>query len=533
MDRYVLANAAILPKVLSTLHTGIIIFDASKTAMPVIYSNYAICDMLMAKPLELLDKTFEEALAYMCPDPYMQDAIKEMALHQGDGFLELENRNVANPIWYNLEMSTVQDQENDIDLLMCSFENRTEWKMRDEQLLQSQRLEGLGQLAGGVAHDFNNLMSIIDGYARFAKKESESNEAAIAYMDKISSAVKRGAALTQQLLAFGRKNVVVETITDLGSLLKEQKSLLEPLVDDSIKMNINIEEHVSVECAPESLTQILINLIVNARDAMPMGGELTIEVLCKDPPANLLVGKIANPLGYGCLRITDTGHGMPEKVRQRIFDPFFTTKDQGKGTGLGLSMAYGLMQQMKGFITVDSIVGRGTTFHLYFPLSAKQPVRKILNIEEDGLENLALDGYTALVAEDEPDLLDIVGSMLEEMGMNVIKAYNGNDALVKQEDYDGDIDFLVTDVVMPELNGVHLSELFETVRPKTKTIFMSGYPAGNDNVNRIEMPAGAYLVPKPIAYDKLSYILKQMSCPDFENSLERIAGDFTEDTDHA
>ena len=527
MDRYVLSNAAILPSVLSGHKTGIIVFDTNRPGAPLIYSNYIICEMLMVKPQELLEKPFEEALVYICPDTDLHEQIIQMSQTPGGGYLEIENRNVAMPLWYNLDISPVHVKDGALDLIVCTLENRTEAKLRDSQLLQSQRLEGLGQLAGGVAHDFNNLMSIMDGYARFAKKASEGNDIVCDYLDKISDAVQRGAALTRQLLAFGRENIVTETVIDLGSLLEEKKSLLEPLVDDSIQINFLAQDNVSVECAPESLIQILINLIVNARDAMPNGGELTLEVLCKNPPANLLIGKEGSPLGYGCLRITDTGCGMPEKIRQRIFDPFFTTKDQGKGTGLGLSMAYGLMQQMKGFITVDSVVGRGTTFHLYFPLSSKRPMQKILKGQEEG-EQIRLDGFTALVAEDEPDLLDIVGGMLEQMGMTVIKASNGNEALVKQEDYKGDIDFLLTDVVMPELNGVHLSELFESIRPKTKTIYMSGYPSTGSTA-RIEMPEGSYMVPKPIAYDKLAYILHRMSVPGFEKSLEHMAGNINEE----
>ncbi len=527
MHRYVLSNSAILPSVLSALKTGIVVFDMGKEGTPVIYSNYAVCEMLMTKPQELLDKPFEETLVYLCPDTDLHEQIIEMTKTPGGGFLEIENRNVAVPIWYSLDIEPVHIEKNSTDLLVCIVENRTEIKVRDSQIMQAQRLEGLGQLAGGVAHDFNNLMSIIDGYARFAKRASEGNEIVCSYLDKISSAIERGAALTNQLLAFGRENIVVETVTDLGLFLQDQRTLLEPLMDDSIIMKFLVEDHLSVECAPDLLTQIMINLVVNARDAMPDGGQIDIEVLCKNPPANLLVGKKEASLGYGCLRVTDNGCGMPEKVRQRIFDPFFTTKGQGKGTGLGLSMVYGLMQQMNGFITVDSVVGQGTTFHLYFPLSSKRPVQKVVTAG-DNLEDIRLDGFTALVAEDEPDLLEIVGGMLEQMGMTVITACNGNDALVKQEDYEGDIDFLLTDVVMPELNGVHLSELFETIRPKTKTIYMSGYPAGG-GAARIQMPEGSYLVPKPIAYDKLAYILRRMSAPNFENSLEHMAGNTNEE----
>ncbi len=376
------------------------------------------------------------------------------------------------------------------------IEDTTENKIMQGQYLQSQRLEALGQLAGGVAHDFNNILSIIDGYARIAKKKASEAPEAAAYLEHIAQAVKRGAALTGQLLTFGRHKVVKDMVVDLGALICDQEPLIRPLMDASIALSIKTEDQVYVQVAPDHICQILLNLCINARDAMPDGGNLIVEL------SKLEVSSFA------VLRIIDTGCGMPPDVRARMFDPFFTTKDQGKGTGLGLSMVYGLVKDMRGDIDVVSKVGAGTSITIRLPLSHDKPAVHEIIEDEDG--NIHLSGFTALVAEDEPDLLNILSSTLEEMGIKVLRASNGNEALLVQEEYEGDIDFLLTDVVMPELNGVKLAELFESVRPDARVMFMSGYPA-TGTMARVPLPEGAVMMPKPIDVKKLARVIKTVA----------------------
>lgn len=383
-------------------------------------------------------------------------------------------------------------------------EDTTEEKVRENQYFQAQRLEALGQLAGGVAHDFNNILSIIDGYARMARKSVEKDSHAFSYMEHISKAVQRGASLTGQLLTFGRHKVSKDQVIDLGKLVADQEALLRPLLDASIALSIHTEENVCVQAPPDDLCQILINLCVNARDAMPRGGKLNIEARLSTNDRALL-------------QIIDTGEGMTPEVKARIFDPFFTTKDQGKGTGLGLSMVYGLVKEMGGSIDVNSRPGQGTMFSIYIPLSVEKPDTHEMVETPDG--RIQLKGFTAMIAEDEPDLLNLVSEMMEEMGARVLKARNGNEALQMQESYDGEIDFLITDVVMPEMNGVRLAELFAESRPRSRVMFMSGYPA-HGQMARVTLPENAILMPKPVEYEKLCAIIKSLVATHNDNLKE-------------
>lgn len=375
------------------------------------------------------------------------------------------------------------------------IEDTTDHKIREGQYFQAQRLEALGQLAGGVAHDFNNILSIIDGYARIGKKAVADNEEAVSYFERIMQSVQRGASLTNRLLTFGRHKVVKDGVVDLGQLVKDQESLLRPLIDASIALTIMAEDNVFVAAPPDNICQILLNLCINSRDAMRDGGTLSIE--CARTKNSRAI-----------LRVTDTGEGIEPAIKAKIFDPFFTTKDQGKGTGLGLSMVYGLVKDMKGEIDVVSKPGEGASFTITLPLSESKPPLHEMTEDENG--HIRLDGFTALIAEDEPALLDLVSGMVEEIGIKVLRATNGNEALMIQDEYDGDIDFLLTDVVMPELNGVKLAELFGSVRPESRVMFMSGYPASGQ-MARVSLPDSAYFMPKPVEFNKLCEILKTMT----------------------
>lgn len=524
-----------LSAVLQASSFGVMVSDAQAEGNPILYVNQKLIEILGrevdVKVEDLVGLPLKKALSLYCPDCMPQDKIQRLLEIGETQSGEIEKQNGETLAWYNLELVAIPDAAGNPDLFVGTLEDKTQEKMRETHFYQNQKLESLGQLAGGVAHDFNNIMSIIDGYARIAAKEVGDNESAQSYLERIQKAVKRGASLTRQLLTFGRHNVVIESITDIGKLVREQETLLETLLDASIDMEVQAEDGLFVECASDAIGQILLNLVVNARDAMPEGGKIMIEAMRHegDAPGRMPPGmRLDSELCY--MRVSDTGCGIDEEIRSKIFDPFFTTKDQGKGTGLGLSMVYGLVQQMGGFIDVTSAKGKGTTISIYLPVSAKKPVKKVTQADGDG-GALRLDGYTALIAEDEPDLLQLIAGMLEDMGMQVITAANGNDALVKQDDFEGEIDFLLTDVVMPELNGVKLAELFESLRPDSKVVFMSGYPA-NGQLARIQLPDGAYLLPKPIEYEKLAYILKTLAAGEQDTAEEtrRRAGQWTTST---
>ena len=514
-------------KVLAAMPWGIIIGDGQDSDCPILYSNPAFIQMLPEGPDDILGHAMRDVLSRYRSEDDFQDHIRHVMEKGESRTIQVEQFDASPPFWYKIEISPVLNGEGRPEYILGVIEDVSERKMREAQLIQSQKLEALGQLAGGVAHDFNNLLSIIDGYARIARKEVGEDHSVASYLDRVIEAIKRGASLTKQLLTFGRHNIVTEAVTDLGQLVQDQEMLLKPLLDASVTLSIKGQSGLFIDCAPDSIGQILINLAVNARDAMEkVGGQLSIDVSMADEKA---VSKARKEKGekcdYVCLKVSDTGSGMDEETKKRIFDPFFTTKDQGKGTGLGLSMVYGLVKQMNGFVDVESTAGEGTSIMIYFPVSERQPVKKITHVEGEGGQSIRLEGYTVLVAEDEPDIRKLVGQMLEDMGMTVLKAGNGNEALAVQEDYEGQIDFLVTDVVMPELDGVRLARLFESVRPDANIVFMSGYPASGQ-MARIEIPDGAYLLPKPIKYDALAHVLHRMVSgeEDGQSDLQLMAG---------
>ena len=371
------------------------------------------------------------------------------------------------------------------------------------EFFQTQKLEALGQLTAGVAHDFNNLLSIIQGYSRIAAEELEQGHPAQEYVEKIQTAAQRGANLTKQMLAFSRNKMIAKSTLDLTQTVRDQEILMRPLIDASINLCVRSKtEGVYIESSPDSIMQILMNLVVNARDAMPSGGSLIVETRhCETQDLPVAIRKKSGSKSFACLCVTDTGNGMDRNVQKRIFDPFFTTKDHGKGTGLGLSMVYSMVRQMNGHIDVVSSIGQGTRISIFLPLSEKVPQKRIMGTLQD-IHGINLNGYTALIAEDEPDLLHLVGDMLDRLGMNVIPASNGNLALLKQDNYEGTIDLLITDIVMPELDGVRLAEMFKALHPDSKVIFMSGYPA-NGNKARIALPTQARFLAKPVQYETL------------------------------
>ncbi len=401
----------------------------------------------------------------------------------------------------------------DFRYCMIVLQDTTEEKVKEGHFFQAQRLESLGQLAGGVAHDFNNILSIIDGYARMSRKMMDQNAPYYHYIENISKAVERGAGLTGRLLTFGRHKISKDHIFDMGKLVKDQELLIKPLMDASISLNIIAQPDIYIDGTSDNLCQILFNLCINARDAMKDGGNLIVEVRKSED-------------GIAILEVIDTGCGMTQEVKEKMFDPFYTTKGQGKGTGLGLSMVYSLVQDMNGQIDVTTKLGAGTAIKISFPLSHK--ISDDITDNHTKAEGRPLNGLTALIAEDEPELLELVSGMMEDIGIHVLKAFNGNEALAVQEEYDGIIDFLLTDVVMPELNGVRLAELFSACRPQSKVMFMSGYPA-NGQMARVQIPDDAFLMPKPINFDNLKSVVQSLLQSGNDNQtseLKRLTGEW-------
>lgn len=391
-----------------------------------------------------------------------------------------------------------------------------------KRIEQARKLESLGAFAGGIAHDFNNILSIIDGYANIALKQLHDGSLSADTIEKIIMAADRGAGLTRQLLAFGRQKVSMDDKIDIGLVLSQQDILLRPLLGDAIKLYMpRPETPLWIDASTDQFTQIILNLALNARDAMAGKGELAVVALpCdrKKIPASLK--KKYPDADFIRLSVIDNGVGIAPDILPRIFDPFFTTKGMGSGTGLGLSVVYGIVEQLKGGIEVESEKGRGTAFEVYLPL-AKGPR---LSPEPSGkLRRSDLEGKTIMVAEDEKMLRDVLTVMLSDMNMKVITAVNGNDALAMQAAYGGNIDFLLTDVVMPEMDGVRLGELFSKARPDSNVVYMSGYPFQDGDASFV-VPTDHSFIPKPLREEKIRQILERA----LERKQDRLQGDADE-----
>ena len=506
--RLTVLNYQLMQAIQSTA-TGIIISDPKQDGNPILFVNDAFCKFTESEPEDLVGGGWDALMAMFSDKQEKEKFIKSLANMEGSeiGFeKEYEDNNKQ---YYTMTLSPVYN-EGHLDLFIGLLSDVTLLKQREAEFFQAQKLESLGQLAAGIAHDFNNILSIIGGYSTMLTKLlDDSDDKVQGYLQKIGSASNRGAELTRKMLTFSRHKIVAKSCIDVRDIVNEQSSLLLPLLGVNISMDVQMPDHdVNIMGSASSIGQILMNLAINARDAMPEGGELLIELTChKESEISSKISSAMECDEYVCLSVSDTGIGMDSKTVDRIFDPFFSTKEQGKGTGLGLSVVYGLVNELGGVVDVVSEVGRGTKMYVFFPRSFEEKTKVLAGDLED-IDSIKFDGYTLLVAEDEPDLLDAMKSMLDDLGFNVLTASNGDEALIVQEDYEGKIDILLTDVIMPEINGVKLAELLTSLRPETEVIFMSGYPA-NGNMAPVELPEGATFMAKPVDYEKIVRVLYQ------------------------
>jgi PAS domain S-box-containing protein len=344
----------------------------------------------------------------------------------------------------------------------------------EEQLRQSQKLEAIGQLAGGVAHDFNNLLTAINGYSALARRRVGEDHPISSYLEEISKAGDRAATLTRQLLAFGRKQLLQPLAINLNDIVGEMSKLLKRLIGEDVQLVTKPSADLrQIKADPGQLEQVLVNLVVNARDAMPRGGTVTIETAntkLDGPYASAHVG--VTPGDYVVLAISDTGTGMDHATRSRVFEPFFTTKEKGKGTGLGLSTVYGIVKQSGGNVWVYSELGKGTTFKVYLPqvdddVAARDESKTVVSTKR-GSE-------TVLLVEDEDMVRKLASELLEESGYVVMSAGGGEEAINFANQHKDRIDLLITDVVMPKISGKEVAAQLKKIHPETKVLFMSGY----------------------------------------------------------
>jgi len=351
-----------------------------------------------------------------------------------------------------------------------------ERKNLEAQLHQAQKMEAVGQLAGGIAHDFNNILTAIMGFAEVMALQMEKVNPLHRYVRQVLAAAERAADLTCGLLAFSRKQVLHVRPIDVGEVVDGFKKMLRRLIPEDIDFRIKSAPTGMTVMADRGLMeQVLMNLVTNARDAMPKGGDLTIETGSFIIDEAFVKSHDFGPPGrYAVITVGDTGCGMDQETREKIFDPFFTTKAVGKGTGLGLSITYGIVKQHNGFITVDSAPGRGTTFCVYLPLTDQE--RQVLP-ETRGTAPAPGGTETILLAEDDDAVRDLHCSALEEAGYTVIVTSDGREALEMFRERRTCVDMLVTDVIMPTMDGKRLYEEIAKIRPDMKVLFMSGYSA--------------------------------------------------------
>ncbi|MCU1286280.1 MAG: hybrid sensor histidine kinase/response regulator [Acidobacteriales bacterium] len=388
--------------------------------------------------------------------------------------------------------------------IICLAKDVTDQKRIQEQQQETQKLEAIGQLAGGVSHDFNNLLGVIMGQAELLADKLQ-DESLRSRANSIMQAADRGASLANQLLAFSRKQEVELTLLSLNSLVVETVKLLGRTLGEEVQVVTKLETDLwTVNADAGQLQQVLLNLAINSRDAMPRGGKLIIET------ANVAKTELRGtnelsptPQDYVLLSVTDTGDGMTEKVRERIFEPFFTTKAAGKGTGLGLAMVYGIVKQSNGHIWVNSEPGKGTTFGVYFPRH-KTELPKLVRQTAP-----SWGSETLLFVEDQDALREVVAEMLRDHGYTVLEASNGRVALEVASRHKEPIHLVISDVIMPEMSGTELARKIKSVLPSVKLLFISGYTG--DSVNRQgDLAEGIAFVQKPFSPTALARKVRQV-----------------------
>ncbi len=466
--------------------------------------NQKVCDIVGYTRAELLQQTCRDITH---PDDFEAQLQQMQRLLAGEiATFSMEKRYLCkdrSPIWVNLTMTLARDTANDPKYYLGVMEDITARKSLEEQFRQSQKMEAVGRLAGGVAHDFNNLLTVISGYSEIMLGNMRSNDPQRLLVEEVKKAGDRAAGLTRQLLAFSRKQVLEPKVLDVNQLVAGMDKMLRRLIGEDIELStLGAADLGPVLADPGQLEQVLMNLAVNARDAMPFGGRLTIETAnvtlqdgALDPDCEVRTGT------YVMLAVTDTGCGMDKKTVTRIFEPFFTTKGPEKGTGLGLAVVYGIVKQSGGYVHVYSEVGHGTTFRIYLPWHQDKVTTD--NAPTETSPTQANGSETVLLVEDEEGVRQLSALALRQSGYHVVEATNGVEGLQRAADHAGPIHLLVTDVIMPSMGGRPMADQLSAERPELKVLFLSGYTDNAITRHGVLAPGIAFLqkpfTPKSLA----------------------------------
>ncbi|ODT60197.1 hypothetical protein ABS71_17445 [bacterium SCN 62-11] len=463
-----------------------------------------VCELHQVAPGHVA--TVHEALNFYTPDcRYQIGHAFERCAREGLPYdLEASIQTAqGQTLWVRVIGNAVRDSNGAIYQLHGSVQDITPEKMAEqkhahleEQFRQAQKMETIGNLAGGIAHDFNNLISVILGFANLAKEDLPASDARFADLSEVEKAAQRASELTRQLLAFSRKQMLSPRVLDLNPVLSSLERMLARLLGEDVHLSfLPGDELDRVHADPGQLEQVIVNLAVNARDAMPRGGNLTIETSNVELDDDYAWNHPEVTAGcYVLLAVRDSGEGMDRATQARIFEPFFTTKEQGKGTGLGLATVYGIVRQSGGHIEVQSEPGQGTTFKIYLPRTDRAPQTAVAHTRR--AQDLR-GTETVLLVEDEDQVRALVRSVLHKNGYNVLEAQNGGEAFLLCEKYQEKIELLLTDLVMPRMNGRELADRLAPLRPHMKVLYMSGY-------NEEEMPdTDSAFLSKPLSPDSL------------------------------
>jgi PAS domain S-box-containing protein len=415
----------------------------------------------------------------------------------------------ADGSWRFME-AMAQNRLHDLEIggVVVNSRDVTDRKRLEDQLRQAQKMEAIGQLAGGVAHDFNNILTVISGHASLLLCRQTLDEAAVRSAQQIGQAAERAAGLTRQLLTFSRRQVMQPRRLDLNEVVSNVTKMLSRILGEDVSLHLSYSSApLLIQADAGMLEQVLLNFAVNSRDAMPGGGVLSVKISEEEIRGARVNGSCEAREGrFACLTVSDTGSGIPAETLPRIFEPFFTTKEVGKGTGLGLATVYGVVKQHQGWVEVESEVGKGTVFRVFLPVcpSANEP-----SAEPNDLPAVRGGSETILVVEDEAPVRELVSSFLSGYGYTVLQAETGRKALELWKDRPQSVDLLLTDLVMPDrMNGRELAERLSAERPGLKVIYTSGYSAdvvGRDFVLR----GGLNYLQKPYHPQKLALAVRE------------------------
>lgn len=441
-------------------------------------------------PIVFVSPSFERLTGYSANEVYGRNCrllqgpdtdtgtVAEMyeAIREGRSCIgELLNyRKDGTTFWSALSISPIRGADGAVTHFVGIQTDVTERKRMEEQLRQSQKMEAVGQLAGGVAHDFNNLLTVINGYGELLLERLDAADPLRELVSEMTDAGERAASLTRQLLAFSRKQVLTPTVLDLNAVVVELERMLRRVIGEDIRLVSSLQPQLGyVKVDRGQLEQVILNLAVNARDAMPRGGQLALYTHNVELDENYTRShSYTRPGPYVVLSVSDSGHGMTAEVQARIFEPFFTTKGPGKGTGLGLATVYGIVKQSGGSIEVFSQPDAGTTFEIYLPRVDQMPLSDKPN---SGVRRIPSGNETLLLVEDEDAVRSLSKIILRQSGYTVLEASNADEALALARRHTATIHLLVTDVVMPELGGRELAEQLSVLHPEMRVLYASGY----------------------------------------------------------